>query len=374
MSTQNQRSGKAVKKSVPPVAVVRMVNGLINILAKLQRRLLPASSMMLQMATDYTIPRALYVVAKLGIADLLTHGPQRPATLAQATHTNPQALYRMLRALASVDVFAETNDGCIALTPLAATLRSDVPGSMRDWVLMNGSDWYWRSWGQLEYSVKTGQPAMDQVFGMPLYTYLEQHPEEADVFDRAMSNSSDMPTAPVVAAYDFRSFSTIVDVGGGNGFLLATILTAHPQLKGILFDLPQVTNRASAVLTAKGVTARCQIVDGDFFENIPASGDAYILKSVIHNWDDDHVIQILKNLRRQIPEHGKLLLVEFVIPPGNDADFGKLMDLTMLTFTTGGYERTEAQFRNLLKTGGFQLSRTIRTASPLNILEAVPAS
>jgi O-methyltransferase domain/Dimerisation domain len=322
------------------------------------------------MTNAFQVSQAIYVAATLGIADLLKDGPKSTDELAETTHTHAPTLYRLLRALASVGIFTET-DGRFGLTPLAEYLRTDTPGSLRAFVRLIGQQSFWRSWGHLLHSVRTGEPAFRKVHGTGPFEYWAGHPEEAAVFDAAMTSLSSGVVDAVVRSYDFSGISVLVDVGGGEGELLAAILAANPYLRGILFDQLHVVGTAEALLERAGVADRCEVVGGSFFEAVPAGADAYLLKSVIHDWDDEAAIKILRACRSAMDERGKLLVVERVVRPGNAPDPAKFSDLNMLVIP-GGQERTADDFELLYAEAGFKLSDIIRTASLYNIIEGSP--
>jgi hypothetical protein len=255
------------------------------------------------------------------------------------------------------------------LTELGATLKKNAPGGARSTVLTMASPWAWRSFGALEYSLSTGKPAVDKVLGMSLFDYLAEHPEEAAQFSESMVGIHGGEPPAVAVAYDFSTFGTIVDVGGATGNMLAHILTTHPRLKGILFDRPHVVTEAPALLESKGVADRVTIVHGNFFESVPAGGDAYLLSHIIHDWTVEQCHTILGNCRKAMKEGAKLLIVEFVLPKGNTPHFGKLADMVMLTIP-GGEERTADEYKHLLDGAGFRMSRVIPTASDVSIVEA----
>ncbi len=278
----------------------------------------------------------------------------------------------MLRALAGLGLFAEEGEGRFRLTALGEPLRAGVPGSVRGYAVLVGEPMVWRSWGGILHSLRTGQPAFDHAFGAPLFEYLAAHPEEARVFDEAMTGRSAAEIAAVLAAYDFSGAGTVVDVGGGQGALLAAVLEADPRARGVLFDRPHVVAAARARLATAGlVPARCHLVEGDFFGAVPPGGDLYVLKRIIHDWDDGRARSILRNCRAAVPEAGRLLLVELVVPPGDEPSDAKLLDLLMLVYA-GGRERTEAEYRDLLASAGFGLTRVVPTASCVSVVEAVP--
>jgi len=321
------------------------------------------------MITGFWISQAIYAAAKLGIADLVKEGPKPCEELAQATGTHPQTLYRLLRALASVGVFHEGKDGRFGLTPLAEYLQSGVPGSLRAFAIMQ-SELQYRAYGEVLHSVKTGETAFQRVCGQELFPYLTQHPTAAAVFDEAMTGYTTQVAATVAAAYDFSQFGTLVDVGGGHGTLLRAILQANPALQGVLFDLPHVTEDAKKRIAAAGLTERCSIIGGDFFAAVPTGGDAYLLKWIIHDWDEERAVTLLKNCHRAMAARSKLLVIEAVLPPGNTSFFHKWADLTMLVIT-GGRERTEAEYSALFAAADFQLTQIIPTASEMSIIEGV---
>lgn len=363
-----------IKPKKPPIALIQAVMNLGNAVQRLGLQLIPPQAAMLQMINSYRVSQSICVAAKLGIADLLKDGAKNTDELAKATGTHAPSLYRLLRALASIGVFAETNNGCFELTPLAATLQSNVPNSTKAAAILFGDKWHWQLWENLLESVKTGKTALELVFDAANpFEYFVDNPEAGYIFDEAMTSNSATADRAIACGYDFSQFQTLVDIGGGQGSLLATIVQQHPSLNGVLFD------QAAAIAGAKQkqyfkteLAQRCQLVVGDFFEAVPVGGDAYILKTVIHDWNDEAAIAILKNCHRAMVKHGKLLLVELVIPPKNTPSFAKFLDLEMLVMM-GGRERTEAEYQILLKAAGFQLTKIIFTASPWSIIEAVSA-
>jgi O-methyltransferase/methyltransferase family protein len=326
---------------------------------------------LLQMMTGYQVTQALYVAAKLGIADLLSDGPLSCDDLAGKTGTHSPSLRRLLRALASVGVFSEVVPGRFALTPLAALLRSADPNSVRALAIMYAEEQY-RAWGDMLYSVRTGQPAFEHQFGMGVFEYFAQNPQAGAVFNEAMTGLTIQVAASVAATYDFSKFATIVDIGGNRGTVLAAILQRHSGSRGILFDRPYVVATAGEVLAAAGVENRCTTIGGDFFEAVPPGGDAYLLASILHDWDDDRCVEILRRCRQVMPDNGKLLVVELVLPPGGDEPFiGKWMDLHMLVMASGR-ERTEEEYGKVFLAAGFDLKSVHPLPNGQSIVEAVP--
>jgi len=335
----------------------------------------PLPAVMLDLIIGYWVSQLVHAAARLGLADLMKGGPKSPADLSRAVGADPQTLYRMLRALAGVGVFAERKDGRFALTPLGATLRSDRPDSMRAFAIMMVDDHWVEAWTDVLESIKTGQIAFDRVHGLKLFDYFGKHPEKAREFGEAMTSISGTENPVVTAAYDFSKVGTLVDVGGSHGHLLAAILKANRKLKGVLFDLPQVLDQArkAPFVNDRAIAGRLELTPGDFFQSVPAGADAYIMKYIIHDWDDDLCVKILENCRRAMAPNGRVLVVDIVIPPGNDPHWGKLLDINMLV-GPGGRERTRSEFAQLFKRAGLKLKRIIPTASPLSIVEGVSDS
>jgi len=319
----------------------------------------------------YMISRAIYVAAQLGVADILKDQPMDTKDIAAAVGANPDALYRLLRALASVGVFTEVKQRHFALTPLAAGLRTDVPGTLNAYILFYGSEFSSRPADNLLYSVRTGLPAFEQVFGMPQVAYFNQHPEVSSMFDAAMASISSLDLSDVLVVYDFSGITTIADIGGGNGTFLTAILRANPKMKGVLFDRPLVITSARPRFEDAGLAGRCDLISGNIFDTIPGGADAYVLKNVIHDFDDRQSVGILRNCRRAMPDKGKLLVIEPVLLPGDQPTLSKFVDLMML-LQVGGRERTEEEFCTLFEAGGFKLTRLIPTKSRVSIVEAVP--
>lgn len=324
-----------------------------------------------QMIDGYQVAQAIAVAASLGIADLLGDGPKTSDELARATGAHPRSLFRLLRALASVGVFGQDDDGRFAMTPRAEGLRSDAPSSLRAWAIHAGQPYMRAAWAHLHHSVMTGEPAFRHVHGIGSWGYRQQHPTAGEIFDRAMGGSAP-GMAAIINADDFADATCIVDVGGGQGTFIAAVLAAVPTLRGILFDLPHVVGGAEPILRAAGVADRCTVVAGDFFEAIPAGGDLYILKGVIHDWADDAAATILRHCRRVMGSPDKLLLIEQVIQLGSaDTPGTFFMDLHMLAIH-GGTERTAEEFAALLALAGFHQTRIVPTTAGLNLIEAAP--
>jgi hypothetical protein len=317
------------------------------------------------------ISQSLATVVEIGVPDRLAKGTRRCSEIARDVGVSEDGLYRLLRALASVGVFSESGDRRFKLTPMGQLLRSDHAQSLAGYARFTGHDSTWRPWGRLGYSVKTGLPAFDNVFGAPIFEYLGRNPEIAAIFDGAMTSISSAEARTVTAAYDFKGIEILMDVAGGQGVLLATVLQRHKTMRGVLFDMPQVTAGAAAVFTPAAIAGRVRIESGDFFRELPPGADAIIMKHIIHDWDDDSATRILQTCHRALPPRGKVLIVDPVVPPGNTPHFGKLLDLQMLVLSPRGRERTKTEFARLLRGAGFRMSRIVATASPLSVVEAV---
>lgn len=313
--------------------------------------------------------QAIYVAVRLCIPDLLTSGPRTADELAAESGAQSRSLYRLLRALASSGVFHEDVEHRFALTPLSECLRRDTPGSMAALAWMRG-DWQYRAWGDLLHNVQTGETAFQHVFGESLFEFLHHRPENAAIFDQGMVGVHGRETDAMLAAFDFSDIQTLADIGGGNGSVLAAVLARYPKLTAILFDRADVIERAKAHLTQAGVADRVQFVAGDFFQSVPSGADAYFLRHIIHDWDDAQSRTILKHVRATMPEHGRLLIAEFVLPDGPEPFHGKWFDLAMMT-VTGGQERTASEYRLLLDECGFEWRRVVPTTTELSVIEAM---
>jgi ubiquinone/menaquinone biosynthesis C-methylase UbiE len=320
-----------------------------------------------QMITGYWISQAIYAAAKFAIADHLKDGPKTVQELADASSTNPDALYRLLRALASVGIFAEVESRRFSLTPLAEPLRSDIAGSKRALALMSGDEQF-RAWAEIDYSIRTGKIAWDKVFGKPVFDYLGENPDKARIFDAAMVGIHGRESNAIVNAYDFGGIGVVADIGGGNGSQIIEILKKHTKMKVILFDLPHVIERAKERMQAAGLADRCQLVSGSFFERVPEGADAYFMRHIIHDWDEDKCLTILGNCHRAMSPKSKLLVIESVIPSGNEPFHGKFLDLVMLLIP-GGKERTQEEYRALFEQAGLELAQIVPTGTEVSIIE-----
>jgi O-methyltransferase domain/Dimerisation domain len=333
----------------------------------------PPHVVVLQMLTGKWVSTAIAAVAKFGIADHLESGPKSARELASLTGTNEQALYRLLRATASLGVFTEREDGRFDQTPLSEPLRSRANPCLRNMAMLFLDDWFTRNWAQLPWSVETGRSASYKVHGKSVWEVFDDSPDQAVNFNNGMTDMSQADSPAIAGAYDFSQFEHVVDIGGGLGLLLASILQSALRLRGTLFEMPYVAKQAQAASILMPYADRCQIEAGSFFESVPIGADAYVMKHIIHDWDDERSTRILSNCRKAIAPGGRLLVIDQVVEPRNQPGFAKIMDLEMLV-NPGGLERTEEQWDNLFAASGFRLARIIRTPVSQCVIEGVPAS
>jgi len=336
-----------------------------------QTQTLPAHAGILQLMTGGYVAGAVACLAQLGVPDLVEAAPKSAEELAKQIGADPNALYRLMRATASVGVLAEGPDGKFSQTPTSRVLCSDATPSLRAFAMMAGREWHGRGWSHLEYCVRTGKQALEQIHGMDIFEYLKVNLEEGQIFNDAMTELSMIDSPAVAEAYNFEGIRSIVDVAGGHGLLLGTILKKNPHMRGTLFEAPHVVEGARNG-PLKGVMERCTLASGDMFSSVPEGVDAYIMKHIIHDWPDNRCVQLLKACRKGVNPGGKLLVVDSVIQAGNDFSPGKFLDLQMLIFPSG-CERTEKQFRDLYSAAGWKLIRIIPTAAGDSIVEGVVA-
>jgi hypothetical protein len=329
-----------------------------------------ASQFLFQLGTGHFVASALQVVVRLGIAARLSDGARTSAELASATGVQEDPLYRVLRALASVGLFDETSPRRFALTAAGELLRPGVPGSMHDMILWVTSPLHFRVYAEMMHSVRTGQPAVEKVTGVPAFEYLARDPDLSEIFNDAMTTFSEMVVPAALDVYDFSGIDTLVDVAGGHGAVISAILRRYPRMRGVLFDLGHVIAGAQPRIEAQGLADRCSIEAGDFFAKVTPGADAYIMKHIIHDWDDEKALVILRNVRTAMgAKRGRVILLESVLPVGNTPDLGKIIDLEMLLMP-GGKERTADEFEALFTRAGFELTKIVPTPSPLSVIEA----
>lgn len=356
---------------LPPPHVVREVEDNRAALQKQSRELAPPPFALLELSMGVILTKAIYAAAELRIAEEVYEGPIPPAEIARRVGADAESVGRLMRLLASHQIFESRADGTYALTPMADALRADHPMSMRDIAVLTGHPTHWEDWGQFLETVRTGEPGVPRQRGMGMFEYLARNREYGEVFIRGMGNMSETETLPVVAAYDFSRFGTVVDFCGGHGGLLAGILQQTPELRGILSDPRVEENGAAAFLAEQGVADRCSTHVGDLFDPVVEGGDAYVLKHIVHDWPEEQALQILRNIRAAMKPDGRLLLVEMVLPEEGDAPHpGRLVDMWLMLLV-GGKERTPSQYADLVSRAGFKLERVVETASSVSIVEAI---
>ena len=327
-----------------------------------------AQQLVFQLGTGYILSAALHVAVSLGIADRLADGSRNVSELADAADVNEDALYRILRSLSSAGVFVESGPRQFSNNVASEQLKAGTTG-LREMVLWMSDSFHFNVYADIMHSVKTGLPAVEKTLGMAVFEYFPKHPDLSERFNNAMTAFSAMVIPAVLEAYDFGGIDTLVDVAGGHGQVLTSILQAYPSMKGVLGDLAHVIAGAEPRIRALGLSGRCRTEVIDFFKAVPRGGDAYIMKHIIHDWDDEKSITILKNIQQAMNPGGRVILLDSVLPPANQPDFGKLIDLEMLLMP-GGRERTEEEFRSLFDRAGFRLTKIVRTESPLCVIEA----
>lgn len=364
-------SARPARKSKPKTPMVKARKQDASAAKGHAAKEVPPPMQLMQMLTGFMVSRTICAAAELGISDKLAKGPLYYTDLAKAIGANQKTLHRMMRALSALGVFAEVKPGTYALTPISELLRSDVPGSMKHMAEMMTTPSHWLPWGRFDEAVIQGISAADKALGKDVFSYYAENPEEGRVFNAAMSNFSAMTAGAIAKAYDFGRFERIVDVGGGHGFLLSTVLRHAPDAQGVLYDLPEVVQGAGEHFA--DIKNRVKVVGGDFFKAAPDGGDAYMLKHIIHDWDDERCVKILSNIANVMQPDGRVLVCEMIVPNEPGPHFSHVMDLNMLAMTPGGCERTEEHFADLFKAAGLKLAGITATQSPVNVIEAIKA-
>jgi hypothetical protein len=330
---------------------------------------LPPNLALLQLIVGKWAMQAVYVAAELSVADHLKDGARTSKEVARACGANEDATYRLMRALSNIGVLEETAEGTFLLTAVGQFLRSDIPGSMRGFARFAGCPPTWDAWRETLHSLRTGEPGFEHVYGENLFEWCSKHLDASAIFDEAMTSISSIEAHAVAEAFDFSAIGTLADVGGGRGYLRATILAKNPAMRGVLFDLPHVVEGAPALLREHGVEQRVRIESGSFLETAPQGTDAVIMKHIIHDWNDEDCVRMLRNCHRALPKTGRVLVVEAIVPPPEQRGWAKLLDLEMLVLTPRGRERTEIEYAALLEKAGFRLTRTVPTPSHVSVVE-----
>jgi len=359
-----------VIRKLPPVWFIRALNSFRSGLLNLHRTTFPPNVVMYERFTSFWVLAAIRVASELDIAGILGKQPLSIEQLSERTGSDPQALFRMMRALSSEKIFKRTKDGLYKNTKLSKVL-TEGKGSLRYTLMQHLGTINWTIFNDLSYSIKTGKSAFSNIYGMNIYEYLSEHPVESALFDRSMTNLSEISIEPVLSAFDFSKYGVIADIGGGEGLLLSSILYKNKNSRGILFDLPEGLNHPEMIFGKFGVGDRVQVIQGNFFTTAPAGADVYLLKNILHNWSFQESVKILSNIRNVMSFHAKILILEMIVDEENHASFGKLIDLQMMVFMEEGKERSRKEFESLLQHAGLRLNRIIRTIAPISIIEAV---
>ncbi len=354
-------------QSIPPVWLVNMINAFRTSLLMLNKKIFPGNVVLYEQFQYFWLLTSLHVAAKLNIAETLRSGPKSIDEIASAVDAHVPSLYRIMRSLSSHGIFREKKNKVFALNAVSRALL-DGHGSLRYTIIHHLGIVNWMAMGNLFHAVKTGEDSFTYAHGKPIYDYLSEHPAEYELFDKSMSNLSDMGLPLILNSCDFSKFETVADIGGGEGFLLSHILKKYPHLKGILFDLTEALQKAQTMLESHGISSRTEIVHGSFFEKMNITADVYILKNILHNWDDEHFLTILKNISDSMPTAAKIYIIDMVVPENNLPSISKLLDIQMLGIMAGGKERTRNEFSALIEKAGLRLDRLIPTIGPLSIL------
>ena len=336
-----------------------------------ERPVPPPQATNMHLSMGAMVTQAIYVATKLSIADILADGQKHVDQISHEADAHSPSLYRVMRTLSSLGIFNETQPRTFANTPLSEVLRADVPGSMRNSMIFMGEPWHFNVWGNMLHSARTGGTAWKETYGEEVFDWIAKQPEASEIFNGCMSELSAGAAPAIVDGYDFSGIDTLADIAGGHGYLLSQILKANPNMKGILFDMEHVIAGSAEMLRSFGVEDRVETVSGDFFAEVPAA-NAYIMKHIIHDWDNERSIKILKTIHRAMKGDGKVLLAEMVIPEGNEPHPGKMLDLEMLT-SPGGLERTADEYARLFEQSGFKLNRIVPTKSPFSVIEGLKA-
>ena len=357
-------------RPVPPVWIFSISNKFRNVLKKLYYAFVPTSMAVFEKSLGFWIAKSIGVACELNLAEIVGDHTKSIQQIAEKSGANETALYRLMRALASEGIFYEKKTGYFANSPLSKAL-TDQPGHLKHMIMHQLNDSNWDVVNELTYSIVSGKNAAQKLFGTDIFTHLKNTPDKNALYNKAMTETSKLSSASIAEAYSFKNLKTLTDLGGGEGMLLYTILQKNNHINGILFDLPHVVINAAQLAEAYGVNDRIQIIPGSFFKDVLPGSDAYMLKNILHAFDDETCINILKSIHKVIPEQGKLLVIEAVISENNKAEFGKMFDLQMMIGTENGRERTEKEFSQLFEGAGFSLRRVIKTVSPFCIVEGI---
>lgn len=357
-------------KGIPPVWLFALITGFRNFLKRIFYKMVPPNVGVFEKAQGFWVAKAISVACELNLAEIVGKRTKSIDEIARQSGSDSSALYRLMRALASEGIFKEGKPGMFTNTAFSSALR-EGPGNMKHMIMHQLNETNWDVINKLSYSVRTGQAATQKLFGTDIFTHLEKNPEKNDLYNKAMSDTSRMASAAIVSAYPFKNIGSIVDLGGGQGYLLYNILKKHHEMTGILFDLPHVVENATEIAENYGVEKRVKIEPGNFLETVPAGADAYILKNILHAFADERCIALLSLIQKAIPSKGKVLIVEAVIGQDNRAAFGKIFDLQMLLGTENGKERTKEEYASLFNKSGFSIGKVVKTISPFSVIEGL---
>ncbi len=360
---------KSQKQSLPPRWIVKTIQGFRAVLMNIHDRMFPGNVVLYEKFQYYYLLPSLYVAAELNIAGLLKESEKPIIQLARESGSDTESLYRVMRALASNNIFHEDSARNFSNTRLSKPLM-DGDGSLRHMLRHHLGSLNWQITGELLETVRTGEDGFNRRYHKNIYSYLSEDPSNYAIFDQSMSDLSSLGLAPLLQGYNFSTITTLVDIGGGEGFLLANILRTYPAIRGILFDMPAALEKAEETMKQYGMKERVTITEGNFLDSIPEGADGYLLKNILHNWNDSTCITILSNIHNVMPANGKIIIVEMIIPPGNKPSAAKMIDIQMLTSMPGGKERTKEEFVSLLHQAGLSLYRQYSTIAPLSVLEA----
>lgn len=353
---------------IPPYLLVKTIDLFRSFLIRLNRSLFPGNVVLYEQFQNIWIMPSLFTVATLNVAECLKTGPKKIEDLAEETGSDKDSLYRVMRALASTGIFKQCKDGTFALNSRARALLNGE-GSLRHMLMQHLGPVNWSVLGNLLYTVKTGKEAFPMVHGKEMYAFLQEHPAEFELFDRSMSNLSNLGLAPLLKACNFNKYKTIADIGGGEGFLLANILLKYKNASGILFDLPEALVKAPLLLSGYNLTERIKLVPGNFFDSVPVKADLYLLKNIIHNWNDEDAVKILTHINDFMPPHAKVLVMDMIVPSSSGSSISKLLDIQMMASFANGRERTRKEFERLAVMSGLKIRRIIPTIAAVSVIE-----
>ena len=361
-------SGDIHFRKLPPVWFIKILNLFRYGLLYINRSIFPGNIVLYEHFQYLWLLPCIRVAAEFNIATILRDQPRTISELAALTGSNPEYLYRIMRGLIGNGIFKLRKDGRYVNSSMSKALI-DGKDSLRYMIMQHLGSFNWGTFNELIHAVRTGDDAVTKVQGKGIYDYLSEHPDESELFTRSMSNLSELSIAPILSAYDFSKFGILADIGGGEGLLLSAILHKYPRLKGILFDRKESITRAESIFIKFGVKDKIKTIQGDFFESAPGGADVYLLKNILHNWNDRDCVRILNNIMKVLPGEGKILIIEMVVSENNKPSFSKLIDIQMMVSMKGGKERTRKEYDTILTNAGLKINKVIPTIAPISIIE-----